>query len=154
VAGAGVAEHAALPSLLSRRYAVEDKIEPTPEAPPSEPKPEAPAKSGPPRIGIDRFFETELRVARVIEVEKVKKADRLLKLQLDLGDERRQIVAGIALSYAPEDLVGKRIVVVANLEPARIRGVESQGMLLAADVGGRPVVATFEEDVPPGTRVR
>ena len=108
----------------------------------------------PRRVSIGRFFETELRVAEILSAEPVEKTDKLLKLQIDLGDERRQIVAGLALSYAPEDLVGKRIIVVANLEPARIRGVESQGMLLAADLGGRPIVATFEGDVPPGTKVR
>lgn len=105
-------------------------------------------------LSIERFFETELRVARVLSAERVANTDKLLKLQVDLGDEQRQLVAGIALSYQPESLVGKRIIVVANLEPARIRGVDSQGMLLAADLGGRPVLATFEEDVPPGTRVR
>lgn len=106
------------------------------------------------RIDIDRFFEVDLRVARIIEAERVPNADKLLRLQIDLGGESRQLVAGIAKSYAPEALIGKRIVVVANLEPARIRGVESQGMLLAADLGGRPILATFDEDVPPGTRVR
>jgi len=105
-------------------------------------------------LSIERFFETELRVARVLSAERVANTDKLLKLQVDLGDEQRQLVAGIALSYQPESLVGKRIIVVTNLEPARIRGVDSQGMLLAADLGGRPVLATFEEDVPPGTRVR
>jgi len=105
-------------------------------------------------LSIERFFETDLRVARVLSAERVANTDKLLKLQVNLGDEQRQLVAGIALSYQPESLVGKRIIVVANLEPARIRGVDSQGMLLAADLGGRPVLATFEEDVPPGTRVR
>jgi methionyl-tRNA synthetase len=113
-----------------------------------------PAPSGPALITIDRFLEIELRVALVVSAERIPNADRLLKLEIDLGTQRRQLVAGIAVSYAPESLVGKRIVVVANLEPARIRGVESQGMLLAADAGGRPVVVTFDEDVPPGTRVR
>lgn len=109
----------------------------------------------PARLSIDRFMEIELRVARVVEAERVPKADRLLRLQLELGDgERRQIVAGIAASYEPESLIDKRIIVVANLQPARIRGVDSQGMLLAADLDGRPIVATFEEPVPPGTRVR
>jgi len=106
------------------------------------------------RISIERFMEVDLRVAVVREVERVPGANKLLKLQVDLGEERRQLVAGVAKAYEPEALVGKRIVVVVNLEPARIRGVESQGMLLAADLGGRPIVATFEEDVPPGTRVR
>ena len=105
-------------------------------------------------ISIDRFFETELRVARIVAADPIQGADRLLKLQVDLGDEERQLVAGVAQSYEPQNLIGKSIIVVTNLQPARIRGVESQGMLLAADVDGRPVVATFEEPVPPGTRVR
>ena len=120
---------------------------------PSTPPP-APAPPEPKKLSIGRFFETELRVAQILAAEPVEKTDKLLKLQIDLGDEKRQIVAGLALSYAPEDLIGKRIIVVANLEPARIRGVESQGMLLAADLDGRPIVATFEGDVPPGTKVR
>ena len=75
-------------------------------------------------------------------------------MQVDLGSEKRQLVAGIAQAYEPESLVGKLIIVVANLEPARIRGVESQGMLLAANLDGRPILATFDEDVAPGTPVR
>lgn len=120
------------------------------------PKPAAPAPSAEDTapLTIDDFLKIELKVAIVLAAERIEGADKLLKLQLDLGTERRQIVAGIAKAYAPEQLVGKRIVVVANLKPAKLRGVESQGMLLAADLGGRPIVATFEEDVPPGTRVR
>ena len=114
----------------------------------------APAKTVSPRISIRKFFETELRVARVISAERVPNADRLLQLQVDLGTEQRQLVAGIAEAYDPESLVGKRIIVVANLEPARIRGVESQGMLLAADLDGRPILATFDEEIAPGTPVR
>lgn len=117
-------------------------------------RPPAPPPEPAPRVTIDQFKATQLRVALVVAAERVPDADRLLQLQVDLGGERRQIVAGIARSYEPEALVGKRVIVVANLEPARIRGVESQGMLLAADFGGRPVVATFEEPVPPGTVVR
>lgn len=105
-------------------------------------------------LSIEDFLRVDLRVARVVEAERIEGADKLLRLRVDLGTETRQIVAGIAKAYAPESLVGKRIVVVANLKPAKLRGVESQGMLLAADLGGRPIVATFEEDVPPGTRVR
>ena len=101
-----------------------------------------------------KFLKTDLRVALVVTAERVEGADKLLKLEVDLGTEKRQIVAGIAKAYAPEALVGKRIVVVATLKPARVRGVESQGMLLAADFGGRPIVAVFDEDVPLGTRVR
>ena len=106
------------------------------------------------QISIDEFMTVDLRVARVLQAERVEGTDKLLKLQVDLGPEQRQLVAGIAQAYAAEDLVGKKIVVVANLKPARVRGVESQGMLLAADAGGRPIVATFDEDVPLGTRVR
>lgn len=124
---------------------------------PQDPKPDLEPAAAPPepkRLSIDQFFELDLRVARVLAAERVENTDKLLRLQVDLGAEQRQIVAGVALSYEPEALIGKKIIVVANLQPARIRGVESQGMLLAADLGGRPIVATFDEDVPPGTRVR
>jgi methionyl-tRNA synthetase len=106
------------------------------------------------RMTIDDFMKINLRVARVLSAERVEGTDKLLKLEIDLGAEKRQIVAGIALKYEPEALVGKTIVVVANLKPAKVRGVESQGMLLAADAGQGPIVATFETDVAPGTRVR
>lgn len=105
-------------------------------------------------LSIEEFMKIDLRVAVIRAAEKVPGADKLLKLQIDLGESQRQIVAGIALAYEAESLVGKRIVVVCNLKPARIRGVESNGMLLAADLGGKPIVATFEEEVPAGTRVR
>lgn len=113
----------------------------------------APARDGG-ELDIARFAEIELRVALVLGAEKVAGTDKLLRLEVTLGRETRQIVAGIAQSYLPEALVGKQIIVVANLKPARIRGIESQGMLLAADSGGGPVVATFETEVAPGTRVR
>lgn len=116
--------------------------------------PAAGSAADPSRISIERFFETELRVARVLEAERIENADRLLRLRIDLGSEQRQLVAGVAQAYEPEALIGRRVIVVANLKPARIRGVESDGMLLAADLDGRPIIATFDEDVPPGTRVR
>lgn len=116
--------------------------------------PEGTSPAPDPRISIDRFLEIDLRVAIVLSAERVAGADKLLRLEIDLGSERRQIVAGIARAYEPESLIGRRIVVVANLLPAKIRGLESQGMLLAADLGGRPIVATFDEAVPAGTRVR
>ncbi len=106
-------------------------------------------------ITIDDFFRIQLRVARVVEAERIEGADRLLRLQVDLGSERRQLVAGIATRYAPEDLLGRQVVVVANLKPARIRGVESEGMLLAAEgADGVPVTATFVEPVEEGATVR
>jgi methionyl-tRNA synthetase len=106
------------------------------------------------RMTIDQFMKVDLRVARVLTAARVEGTDKLLKLEIDIGSEKRQIVAGIAQQYEPEALVGKTIVMVANLKPAKVRGVESQGMLLAADAGEGPVVATFETDVTPGTRVR
>ncbi len=119
-------------------------------------EPKAPASPAPAEelLTLEQFLKVDLRTATVLAAERVPGTDKLLKLQVDLGTERRQIVAGIAHTCAPEQLVGKRVVVVVNLKPARLRGVESQGMLLAADTGDRAVVATFEEDVPPGTRVR
>jgi len=127
-------------------------VEPTPDRPASAAETSAPAERS--TLSIDEFLGVDLRVARIIAAERVAGADRILKLRVDLGTEERQVVAGIAAAYAPEALVGKTIVVVANLKPARIRGIDSQGMLLAADAGGRPIVATFDESVPPGTRVR
>ena len=108
-------------------------------------------------ITIDDFVKVELRAATVLEAEKVPKADKLLRLIVDLGESQpRQILAGIAQHYAPEDVVGRKIIVVANLAPRKLRGLESNGMLLAASIGedGRPVLATFGEDVPNGTRLK
>ncbi len=105
-------------------------------------------------ISIDRFFETELRTATVTAAEAIPKSSKLLKLTVDLGDETRTVVAGIAKQYAPEDLVGQQVVIVANLEPAKLMGVESQGMVLAADDGSVPVLLHPEAPVPNGTRVR
>ena len=127
----------------------------TPAETPKAAEAEAPKKPEPKKLSFDKFLQTELRVARVVEAERVEGTDKLLRLQLDVGElGPRQIVAGVAEAYAPEALVDKRIVIVANLKPARIRGVESQGMLLAADLDGKPIVATFDEAVPPGTLVR
>jgi methionyl-tRNA synthetase len=108
-------------------------------------------------IQIDDFIKVELRAATVLEAERVPKADKLLRLKVDIGEaEPRQILAGIAQHYAPEDMVGRKIIVVANLAPRKLRGLESNGMLLAASVGedGRPVLATFGEDVPNGARLK
>ncbi|MFQ3548841.1 MAG: methionine--tRNA ligase [Armatimonadota bacterium] len=106
-------------------------------------------------INYDYFSKLKIRIAEVLEAEKVEGADKLLKLQVSLGDEKRQIVAGIAQHYAPESLIGKKIVMLANLEKAKIRGVESNGMLLAADIGGRPVILQPElPEVPAGSKVK
>ena len=106
-------------------------------------------------ITIDDFQKVELRVAQVKVAEKVKGADKLLRLEVDLGSEVRQIVAGIAEAYAPESLVGRKVVVVANLAPRKLRGLESNGMIVAASFeGGKPVLAGFLEDVPVGARLK
>jgi methionine--tRNA ligase beta chain len=105
-------------------------------------------------ISIEQFFEADLRTAKIIEAQRVEKSKKLVKLQIDLGTEQRQIVAGIAEAYAPEELVGRTIIVVANLQPATLMGEVSNGMLLAASIDGVPVLATFEKEVPPGTKVK
>jgi len=106
------------------------------------------------KISFDQFKNVDLRVAKVIEAEKVEKADKLLKMKIDLGNEQRTIVAGIALNYKPEEMVGKQIVVVANLESAKIRGIESNGMLLAAvDENDNLSVIVPEKEMANGTKI-
>jgi methionyl-tRNA synthetase len=108
-------------------------------------------------IDINDFSKVELRVGEVLTAERIPKADKLLLLSVDLGEDKpRQILAGIALHYDPEKLVGRKIAVVSNLKPRKLRGYESQGMLLAASVGeeGKPVLATFTEEVPNGARLK
>jgi methionyl-tRNA synthetase len=106
-------------------------------------------------ITIEQFQGIDLRTGKVLEAEPVPGTSRLVKLRVDLGTEERQLVAGIAEAYEPDALVGRCIIVVANLKPARLKGVESQGMLLAATPeGSKPILATFDVDLPPGTKVR
>ncbi len=113
-------------------------------------------------ISFEEFQKIELKVAKIIGAEKVKDSEKLLKLQIDLGDgpsassgqEIRQLVAGIAKFYQPEDLIGKEIIVVANLEPRILFNLESQGMLLAADKDGEPILLMPDKEVPPGTKIR
>ncbi len=105
------------------------------------------------QIDFETFGQMQLKTAVVLEAERLEGAKRLLKLQVDLGDEKRQLVAGVAEHYSPEELVGKTIVVVANLKPAVIRGVESQGMLLAAKAGKTLRLLTVDGDVPPGADI-
>jgi methionyl-tRNA synthetase len=125
---------------------------------PAKAEKKAPAKAEKPvekmeLITIDDFAKVELKTARIEEACRVEGADKLLKLQLDMAGEKRQIVSGIAESYAPETLIGKTIVVVSNLQPAKIRGVESRGMLLAAKAGKKIVLVTLDGEVPSGVRV-
>ncbi len=109
-----------------------------------------------PQISIEDFAKVEMRVGTIQTAERIPKADKLLKLTIDIGDEVRQVLAGIALHYEPESLIGKKVVVVTNLEPRKMRGLESNGMIVAASVGseGRPVLATFTEEVPNGARLK
>ena len=104
-------------------------------------------------ISIDDFMKVELRAAKVLEVVPVEKSDKLLKIQVDMGTEHRQIVSGIRAWYSPEDLIGKTIVVVANLKPAKLRGEISNGMLLAADIGDAASVIFLPDEVPAGQRI-
>ncbi len=111
-----------------------------------------------PTIAIDDFVKIDLRVARILIAERIPKADKLLRLEVDLGYEKRQILSGIAQWYAPEDLIGRRIIIVANLAPRKMRGLESHGMLLAASHGedGKPILATFAEgdEIELGSRLK
>jgi methionyl-tRNA synthetase len=115
----------------------------------------APAVAANAKIGIEDFAKVEMRVGLVKTAERVAGADKLLQLQVDIGDEVRQIVAGLALVYKPEDLVGRKVVVVTNLQPRKLRGVESNGMIVAASApDGSPVLAGFLEDVPVGAKLK
>jgi len=104
-------------------------------------------------VSIEFFYQLEFKVVTILEAEPVGETDRLIKLMFDLGGEKRQIISGIKPWYQPKDLVGKQVVIVANLEPKEIKGVLSHGMLLAADTSSGPVLVTPEKPVPNGTRV-
>lgn len=105
-------------------------------------------------ITLQEFKKAELRAAKVLSAEPIPRSNKLLKLRVSLGTEERTVVAGIAASYPPEEMVGKTIIIVANLEPAKLMGIESQGMVLAADGVARLALATFAEEVKPGTPIR
>jgi len=105
-------------------------------------------------ISFDEFKKMDLRVGEVLKAEKVEGTDKLLKLEVDIGTEKRTMVAGVADTYSPEELEGKKIVVIVNLQPAVIRGIESQGMLLAAEIEGKATIPFFDRDIPTGAVVR
>ena len=104
-------------------------------------------------IQFEDFKKVDLRVGKILEASRVEGSDKLVKLVVDIGLEKRQIIAGIGKAYAPEALLGKQIIVVANLAPRLLMGLESQGMLLAASVDGVPVILAPEKEVPPGSSV-
>jgi methionyl-tRNA synthetase len=144
------------PNLASQSSTAEPGSQ---SAGPGAAEPSAPAdytSASSPTITIDDFAKVDLRVARVLVAERIPKADKLLRLEVDLGYEKRQILAGIAQYYEPEKLIGRKIVIVANLAPRKMRGLESNGMLLAASLppDGSPVLAGFLEDVPLGARLK
>jgi methionyl-tRNA synthetase len=133
----------------------------TPNPEPRVPSPESPTPSPAPvaepqRISIEDFAKVEMRVGEVKAAEHVPGASKLLRLMVDIGTEVRQLVAGLAEHYQPENLIGLKVVVVTNLQPRKLRGVESNGMIVAASAGegGRPVLVTFKEDVANGARLR
>ena len=118
------------------------------------PAPEASLTAEEPKISIDDFAKVQLRVGQIVEAEKIEGSRKLMRLRVDIGAEVRQVVAGIAEAYDAASLLNRKIVLVANLKPAKLMGVESNGMIVAASVDGRPVLATFTEDVPNGTLLR
>src|SRR5207237_5590087 len=106
------------------------------------------------KITIDQFMEIDLRVAEIRTAEKVEKSKKLIKLTVFDGDKERTLVAGIAARYSPEELVGRKVVIVANLQPAKLMGVESNGMVLAASISGEPSLISVDPSVPAGTKVK
>ncbi|MBZ5495165.1 MAG: methionine--tRNA ligase subunit beta [Acidobacteriia bacterium] len=128
----------------------EDKHDP-PTQEPVAPPPQPPAAS---KIGIEDFARVEMRVGQILEAERVEGSRKLIKMRVDIGSEMRQVVAGIAGAYEPADLLNRKIILVANLKPAKLMGIVSDGMVLAATAGERPILATFAEDVPNGALLK
>jgi len=105
-------------------------------------------------IGINEFAKLDLRIGKIENAERVEGSKKLIKLEVDIGNEMRQLVAGIAEEYNPENLIGQLVPVLVNLKPAKLMGVESQGMILAVDVAGKPILLHPDKEVPAGSRVR
>jgi methionyl-tRNA synthetase len=148
-------------SAVSAPESSTPRPDPPAAAPASTPAPAGAAASAPAaastdaRISIDDLMKIDLRVARVLAAERVPNSKKLLKLQIDLGTEQRTIVAGIAEAYDADALVGRSVAIVANLKPAKLMGIESNGMVLAASPeGGKPILVAFDQPPPPGSRVR
>ena len=104
-------------------------------------------------ISFDDFQKLDIKIGTILEAEKVEGADKLLKLKVDLGDEQRILVAGIAETYQPENIIGKQIPILINLEPKKLRGIESQGMILAVETDGKATLIHPDKNVPNGSRV-
>ena len=122
----------------------------------SAPAPSAPSQwPAESRISIDDFLKIDLRVAKVLTAERVPKSKKLMKLTIDVGTEQRTLVAGIAEAYEAEQLVGRTVGIVFNLKPAKLMGIESNGMILAASAeGGKPVLVAFDGEIAPGSRIK
>lgn len=105
-------------------------------------------------ISFDDFNKLDIKIGTILEAEKVEGADKLLKLLVDIGYEKRTLVAGIAQDYQPEDIIGKQIPILANLEPKKLRNIESQGMILAVDIEGKATLLHPDKKVPNGSKVR
>jgi len=105
-------------------------------------------------ITFDDFMKLDIRIGTVTAADKVQGADKLIRLELDMGGETRQVVAGMAPAYAPEEFVGKQVPILVNLEPRKLRGIESQGMIVAVDIDGKPVLLIPDKEVPAGSAVR
>jgi methionyl-tRNA synthetase len=150
--GTAIEPGAQLFPRIDRNKNTEKKMEKTAEEV-KQPVPQ-PLATGPEPIGIEDFMKVDLKVGKIIAAERVEKSEKLIKLKVDIGAETRQVVAGIGKSYGPEELMGKSVVIVANLKPAKLMGIESQGMLLAASSGDLLAVATFDRETKPGSRVK
>jgi len=134
----------------------EPKEETKPAAPASTPvaAPAAEPVAESAKITIDDFFRADLRVAQILEAENVPKSKKLIRMKVTTGDSDRQLVAGIATKYTPEELIGRKVVIVANLQPAKLMGIESNGMVLAASIDGEPSLIAVDPSVPNGTKVK
>jgi methionyl-tRNA synthetase len=154
---AKIEDEAIAPEIARLQQALQGASQPTKPEPKVETKapPKAPSSAAPATVSIEAFQQLDLRVAEILAAEKVEKADKLLKLKIRVGTEERQLVAGIAQHYKPEELVGKKIVIVANLQPAKIRGIESQGMILAASTeDGKLAIVAPEREIASGAKVK
>jgi methionyl-tRNA synthetase len=153
----GVFPRIELKDAVARMRALEEQVTAEQQAMLGK-KPELPATTaqGPAKIPIDDFLKVDLRVGQVLTAERVKGSDKLMHMTVDIGEpEPRTIVAGIAEAYAPADLLNRKVVIVANLEPRKLKGIQSNGMIVAASVeDGKPVLAGFHEDIPPGARLK
>jgi methionyl-tRNA synthetase len=140
---------------MERTNVTDQPSTPAPATPAAQPAGAPTAAATDTRITIDDFLKVDLRVAKVLSAEKVPNSRKLMKLSIDVGTEQRTLVAGIAEAYEPEQLVGRTVGIVFNLKPAKLMGIESNGMILAASAeGGKPVLVAFEGDIAPGSRIK